>query len=56
LGGKRIDRPGFYMEPTIITDIAKDNPIFHEETFGPVAWLYIVDNDEESIQLANATK
>jgi succinate-semialdehyde dehydrogenase/glutarate-semialdehyde dehydrogenase len=55
-GGKRIDRPGFYMEPTIITDIAKDNPIFHEEMFGPVASLYIVDNDEEAIQSANATK
>jgi len=55
MGGKRIGRPGFYMEPTIITDITKDNP-FHEETFGPVASLYIVDNDEEAIQLANATK
>jgi succinate-semialdehyde dehydrogenase/glutarate-semialdehyde dehydrogenase len=56
MGGKRIDRPGFYMEPTIITDITKDNPIFHEEAFGPVASPYIVDNDEEAIQLANATK
>jgi succinate-semialdehyde dehydrogenase/glutarate-semialdehyde dehydrogenase len=56
MGGKLIDRPGFYTEPTIITDITKGNPIFREETFGPIVLLYIVDNDEEVIQLANATK
>jgi len=56
LGGKQIDRPGFYLEPTIITDIAEDNPLFQEETFGPVASVYVVENEEEAIQLANATK
>ncbi|CAN7668743.1 NAD-dependent succinate-semialdehyde dehydrogenase [Caballeronia sp. LjRoot34] len=56
IGGKRVDRPGFYLEPTIITDIAKDNPLFQQETFGPVASFYVVDNVEEAIKLANATK
>ncbi|KAF7556351.1 hypothetical protein G7046_g6329 [Stylonectria norvegica] len=55
LGGKRIDRPGFYMEPTIITEITSDNPLFQEETFGPVASFYVVDNEEQAISLANAT-
>ena len=55
LGGQRIDRPGFYLEPTIITDISAKNPLFHEETFGPVASLYVVDTEEEAIELANAT-
>jgi acyl-CoA reductase-like NAD-dependent aldehyde dehydrogenase len=35
LGGKRINRPGFYIEPTILTDIARDNPAFSHEFFGP---------------------
>ncbi len=30
-GGKRVDRPGFYLEPTIITDIAEDNPLYQQE-------------------------
>lgn len=56
MGGKRIDRPGWYMEPTIIAEISKENPVFQQETFGPAASFYVVDNDEEAIQLANATK
>jgi succinate-semialdehyde dehydrogenase/glutarate-semialdehyde dehydrogenase len=56
LGGKRIDRPGFYLEPTIITDIARDNPLYQQETFGPVLSFYVVDSEEEAIKLANATR
>lgn len=55
-GGKRIDHPGFYMEPTIVTDISPSNPLFQEETFGPVASLYVVSTEEEAIEIANATK
>lgn len=55
VGGKRIDRPGAYVEPTLITDISRENPLFLEETFGPVASLYVVDTEEEAIELANAT-
>lgn len=56
LGGKRIDRPGFYLEPTVITDISEGNPLYQQETFGPVVSFYIVKNEEEAIKLANATK
>lgn len=55
VGGKRLDRPGFYMEPTILTDIAEDNPLFHEETFGPVLSFYVVESEQEAIRIANAT-
>ncbi|KKP05251.1 succinate semialdehyde dehydrogenase [Trichoderma harzianum] len=55
VGGKRIERPGAYVEPTLITDISRENPLFLQETFGPVASLYIVDTEEEAIELANAT-
>ncbi|RFU31298.1 hypothetical protein B7463_g5040, partial [Scytalidium lignicola] len=56
VGGKRIERPGFYLEPTIITDISHQNPLFLEETFGPVISYYVVDTEDEAISLANATK
>ncbi|MDR0262392.1 MAG: NAD-dependent succinate-semialdehyde dehydrogenase [Sphingobacterium sp.] len=53
-GGKRVDRPGFYLEPTIITGITKDNPLYKQEAFGPVLSFYIVDSEEQAIALANA--
>ncbi len=36
LGGKRCDRPGLYMEPTIFADVEDDMYIAREESFGPV--------------------
>jgi succinate-semialdehyde dehydrogenase/glutarate-semialdehyde dehydrogenase len=55
-GGKRVDRPGFYLEPTIVTDIDVDNPLYQQEAFGPVLSFYVVDTEEEAIELANATR
>jgi succinate-semialdehyde dehydrogenase/glutarate-semialdehyde dehydrogenase len=53
MGGKRIDRPGSYMEPTILTDIKPENPAFRDEFFGPVALFFRVKNEDEAIALAN---
>jgi len=53
LGGNRIDRPGAYLEATILTGIKPDNPIYYEELFGPVAAFYRVDDEKEAIRLAN---
>jgi acyl-CoA reductase-like NAD-dependent aldehyde dehydrogenase len=39
LGGGRINRPGFYVEATVLTDITKDNPVYTQELFGTVANL-----------------
>lgn len=55
LGGRQINRPGFYLEPTIITNIDEGNPLHQQETFGPVLSFYAVDTEEEAIKLANAT-
>jgi succinate-semialdehyde dehydrogenase/glutarate-semialdehyde dehydrogenase len=55
LGGGRIDRPGFYLEPTILSGIDPDNPLYKEETFGPVASFYVVEDENEAVRLANAT-
>jgi len=53
LGGKRIERAGSYMEPTILTDIKPNNPAFREEFFGPVALFFRVKNEDEAVALAN---
>jgi succinate-semialdehyde dehydrogenase/glutarate-semialdehyde dehydrogenase len=53
LGGKRIDRPGAFMEPTILSDIKPDNPAFREEFFGPVALFFRVKNEDAAVALAN---
>ena len=53
LGGKRIDRPGYYLEPTILTDIGPRNPAFYQEFFAPVALIFRVQDERSAIQLAN---
>jgi succinate-semialdehyde dehydrogenase/glutarate-semialdehyde dehydrogenase len=54
-GGKRLDRPGWFYPPTVITDISRDMPIFCEEVFGPVASVYRAADIDEAIEIANAT-
>jgi succinate-semialdehyde dehydrogenase / glutarate-semialdehyde dehydrogenase len=53
IGGKRIDRAGAYMQPTILTDIKPENPAFREEFFGPVALFFRVKDEDAAIALAN---
>jgi len=53
MGGKRIDRPGAFMQATILTNIKPDNPAFREEFFGPVALFFRVKNEDEAVALAN---
>ena len=53
MGGKRIDRTGAFMQPTIPTNIKPGNPAFREEFFGPVALFFPVKNEDEAVALAN---
>ncbi len=50
LGGKR---NGTYFEPTILTKVSRDMPIFREETFGPAIGITIFETEEEAIDLVN---
>ena len=56
LGGKRVDRAGAFVEPTLITDITPKIDAYYEEIFGPVFMLYKYNNIEEAIEIANATE
>jgi succinate-semialdehyde dehydrogenase/glutarate-semialdehyde dehydrogenase len=53
LGGKRIDRAGAFMEPTILTHVTPENPAFREEFFGPVAMFFRVKDEDQAVALAN---
>jgi len=53
LGGDRPDCQGAYFNPTILTDVTRDMPTYDQELFGPVATVYIVDDEEAAIKLAN---
>lgn len=52
-GNEKVDLPGQFFMPTILTDITPDNPIFNQEMLGPVASVYKVNSEEEAIALAN---
>jgi len=52
-GGRRIDRPGFFYEPTVLAEIPVDSPAYREEIFGPVACCFRVHDSGEAIRIAN---
>ena len=52
-GGQRLDRKGYFLAPTILTDIKPDNPAYYQEFFAPVALMFRVKNEEEAVTLAN---
>jgi succinate-semialdehyde dehydrogenase/glutarate-semialdehyde dehydrogenase len=54
-GGRRMDREGYFFQPTVLSDIPPDCPAYTEELFGPAASLFRFDSIEEAIQLANST-
>ena len=55
-GGTRLDLPGNFYAPTVLTNISKDSPVYREELFGPVACLYRVKSIDEAIELANDSR
>ncbi|MGN6034314.1 NAD-dependent succinate-semialdehyde dehydrogenase [Brevibacterium casei] len=55
-GGGKIDGPGFFFDPTVITNVPAGSEIRTTEIFGPVAPIVTFDTDEEAIALANETE
>ena len=49
-GGKRMERPGFYFEPTVLTDVTHAMAVMREETFGPVIGIQKVAGDDEALR------
>ncbi|WP_454813055.1 aminobutyraldehyde dehydrogenase [Paenarthrobacter nitroguajacolicus] len=55
LGGRPLDGPGYFIEPTIVTDVPAGAAISRTEIFGPVVSIETFKTDEEAIQRANET-
>jgi len=55
-GGHRIDRPGYFIEPTVLVGVDPASEIAQNEVFGPVLCLFKFSTEEEAIALANGTR
>ncbi|KQV06386.1 NAD-dependent succinate-semialdehyde dehydrogenase [Leifsonia sp. Root112D2] len=56
LGGHALDGPGYFYEPTVLTNVPADARILREEIFGPVAPIVTFATEEEAVRLANDTE
>lgn len=54
-GGRKMNIPGAFIEPTILTDVTPDMTIANEEVFGPVLSVLKFSTDDEAIKIANGT-
>ena len=55
-GGKKLDGPGDYYEPTVLVDVDHSMKVMQDETFGPVVGVMKVRDSEEALRLANDTR
>jgi succinate-semialdehyde dehydrogenase/glutarate-semialdehyde dehydrogenase len=55
LGGQRLERKGYFYQPTLLNEVHSGMAAFDEETFGPVASLVVVEDVDEAISAANRT-
>lgn len=55
-GGNVVDRPGFFYQPTVVSEVLPGMPMFEEEVFGPAAAVIRARDADDAIALANASK
>jgi len=56
VGGGPVERPGFWVEPTVFVDTTNEMRINREEIFGPAVAVISVDDEEEAVRVANDTR
>jgi acyl-CoA reductase-like NAD-dependent aldehyde dehydrogenase len=52
-GGQRLPGPGYYFQPTVLTNVDHTMSVMMEETFGPLIGILPVDSEEEAVRLMN---
>ncbi|HXF97481.1 MAG TPA: gamma-aminobutyraldehyde dehydrogenase [Gaiellaceae bacterium] len=55
-GGSALGERGFFVKPTIVTDVTQDSEIVQDEVFGPVVTVQPFSSDEEAIAMANGVR
>jgi succinate-semialdehyde dehydrogenase / glutarate-semialdehyde dehydrogenase len=53
VGGKRVGGKGFFFEPTVLVDVTSEMKIAREETFGPVAPIFVFKEETDAVRMAN---
>ena len=56
VGGSRVDGPGYFFQPTLLTNVSPDARVIREEVFGPVAPVMTFAGEDEAVELANSTE
>ncbi|OAT75134.1 succinate-semialdehyde dehydrogenase [Mangrovibacter phragmitis] len=51
--GPKVPTQGAFVQPTILTDVAPDNPAYYMEFFGPVSMILRAKDDEDAVRIAN---
>jgi aldehyde dehydrogenase (NAD+) len=54
-GGHRLDRKGYFVHPTVLTNVNRDMRLYQQEIFGPVVTILPFDDDDEAVAMANDT-
>jgi succinate-semialdehyde dehydrogenase/glutarate-semialdehyde dehydrogenase len=54
-GGHRVDRPGAYLEATVLTGLTPEMDAYYEEIFGPVVLVFRAETEDEAIAIDNDT-
>jgi acyl-CoA reductase-like NAD-dependent aldehyde dehydrogenase len=52
-GGRKVDGPGYFYLPTVLTNVDPDSEIAQEEVFGPVLVIIPHDGDDDAVRIAN---
>lgn len=55
-GGKPVEGPGYFYEPTVLADVPLDSRVLKEEIFGPVAPIVSFTTEDDAIRMANDTE
>lgn len=55
-GGRRLDRQGYFVAPTVYCGVSPDSRVAREEIFGPVVTVFRFETEEQAIRLANDTR
>jgi betaine-aldehyde dehydrogenase len=55
-GGSEPDRPGFFLEPTVVAGLEQDDEMIQREIFGPVITVQRFGDEQQAIEWANATR
>ncbi len=56
IGGRHVDQPGYYFEPTVITGLKQHDEAIQNEIFGPVITVQAFDSEQEAVALANGVE